>query len=179
MVPPEGLIDLVYRPLFLEMGRILRQAGTGDGPIQGCLDLAANTADPLPSMAALLIWLSGGTASGRPACLRGREECRASLGGLQAGCTVDPSLPAGRWGGRGWIGRGKFSMRCLIGLQDRLFVLSSPGAAEERVFLPEGEGAYYQALDARECAREGRVSRILPPAALEAAMRSCAEAGAI
>ncbi len=70
-------------------------------------------------------------------------------------------------------------MRCLIGLQDRLFVLSSPGAAEERVFLPEGEGAYYQALDARECAREGRVSRILPPAALEAAMRSCAEAGAI
>ncbi len=169
------MVELLYRPAFLQALDILLK-GEGDAsadafaegaaPVEGSFSFSTNSPDALVSAAALAVKLSGADepptveASGRSFVLRS--------GGVLVSCMPSPSGEAA-WTGGGEIGNGLTALRVEVGDTDRLFVLSSDGKNWERRFLPEGDGIRYAELDALECGREGRPSRILDDRTREAA----------
>jgi hypothetical protein len=160
------MVDLLFRPVFLEALRLLREGRDSAEPIRGSLSFLTNSPSALPSVAVLARKLAG---DGVPLAVeKKRRGAAISAGGLRIEYAEAP--PGGRpWSGGGEIrGRG-IGLRCEIAERDRLFMVSSDGISWERRFLPEGDGAYYAALDERECALEGRKSGILDEAALDAA----------
>jgi hypothetical protein len=160
------MVDLLFRPVFLETLRLLAEKRCRGEMIAGSLSFMANAPFALPSIIILARKLAGGKV---PLVIEKKPEGAAvSAGSLSIVCAqADPDGPP--WAGGGEIRAGVFAIRCEVADRDRLFVLSSDGRSWERRFLPEGDGAYYAALDEAECAREGRLSRILDEAALDAA----------
>jgi hypothetical protein len=160
------MVDLLYRPVFLVALKLLAEGPEPAEPVQGTFSFMTNSPAALPSIAVLARKLAGG---GVPIVIeRKRSGTALTAGKLKIEYTE--TAPEGlAWSGGGEIrGRG-IGIRCEVADRDLLSVLSSDGRSWERRFLPEGDGAYYAALDEKECALESRMSRILDEAALDAA----------
>jgi hypothetical protein len=172
------MIDLAYRPLFLEAGRISRSARCGS-PLdaRGTLSFRSPHDDPLESLLALAFWLLGAEPDIRLEAGAGIVSLRA--GGLRLECAFPGGAaspgPAGGWSGEGSFESSGYGFRFAMGDTDRLFVRDPGGGAERRLFLPEGDGAYYAELEARDASARG-ARRAALPADIRERVRSMAAA---
>jgi hypothetical protein len=147
--------DLVYRPLFL---RLARRSGS---PVSGRALFFSAREDALASLAALHFFLAGPTSEA--AVLPGGSGISGA--GLVLEWEAPRSLKAPDWEGNGELASRETEFSFTLGPSDELYA-SERGMRGERIVLPEGSGGYYAELDRRECAAEGRESRILAPAVM-------------
>jgi len=146
--------DLVFRPLFLRVSRGARL------PFTGKAVFFSSSGSALSSLAALHLFLAGHGSSLE--LLPGAEGVSGS--NLVFELRPRRSSTAPEWEGGGELASGGEVFSFSLGTTDRLS-LKAGGVEPIRLVLPEGAGRYYSALDSRECAAEGRASRILPPEA--------------